>query len=125
MARSERGWGFRKRRCLAQEPVYFACAARMPRREAARSRQSRTTAVCRQRLREPATPICRRGTLLFRLILDVLDGVSHEWLAIRVARKLIDVLPDLFILRGVSDALGDGALHIGARIVVRTSSILN
>ena len=53
-----------------------------------------------------------------------------------LARKLkaidmIDVLPDLFILRAVSahmqlvDALGNGALHIGARIVVRTSPILN
>jgi hypothetical protein len=47
------------------------------------------------------------------------------------AIDLIDVLPDLFILRAVSahmqlvDALGGGALHIGARFVVRTSSILN
>ena len=60
----------------------------------------------------------------------------QRWRAIRVARQLkatemIDVLPDLFILRGVFahmqlvDALGDGALHIGARFVVRTSSILN
>jgi hypothetical protein len=81
-------------------------------------------------------PSCRRGTLLFRLVLDVLDEFSEEWLAIRVARKLkaidmIDVLPDLFILQAVSahmqlvNALGDGALHIGARFVVRTSSILN
>jgi hypothetical protein len=81
-------------------------------------------------------PSCRRGTLLFRLVLDVLDEFSEEWLAIRVARKLkaidmIDVLPDLFILRGrfrsqqLVNALGDGALHIGARFVVGTSSILN
>ena len=47
---TDRGWGFRKRHCLRKNP--FIC--QMPRREAARSRQSRTTAVCRQRLREPA-----------------------------------------------------------------------
>ena len=54
-------------------------------------------------------------------MLNVLDEFTHECLAIRVARRLkaidvIDVLSDLFILRGIpghirSD-LGVGALNL-------------
>src|SRR5262249_11683109 len=49
----------------------------------------------------PASPVRNVGRML-----SVLDEFTHECLAIRVARKLkaidvIDVLSDLFILRGV------------------------
>jgi transposase InsO family protein len=46
-------------------------------------------------------------------MLNILDEFTHECLAIRVGRKLkavdvIDVLPDLFILRGVPDHIRSG-----------------
>jgi transposase InsO family protein len=58
----------------------------------------------------------------FRM-LNVLDDVTHECLAIRVGRKLkaadvIDVLPDLFILRGVPTHIrSDGGPEFVAKAV--------
>ena len=75
-------------------------------------------------------------------MLNVLDEFSHECLAIRVARKLkaidvIDVLSDLFILRGVpgyirsdngpefvAQAVQDWIAAVGARPLASSEAAL-
>ena len=55
-------------------------------------------------------------------MLNVLDEFTHECLAIRVARKLkaidaIDVLSDLFILRGIPPHRSDNGPEFVAKAV--------
>jgi hypothetical protein len=132
MARSERGWG------VPQETLPGARTRSFRLRCAdAAARGSSVTAIAKNSGLSSTAPGAGRGQAVggepFFFASFLTCSTSS---AIRVARKLkaidmIDVLPDLFILRGVSahmqlvDVLENGALHIGARFVVRTSSILN
>ena len=61
-------------------------------------------------------------------MLNVLDEFSHECLAIRVARKLkaidvIDVLSDLFILRGVTPLQHDQASRLNRIQATSTGAV--